>query len=69
MRITGFGAISFAEQEDLTLNKDGEHIDGPATRLSVAEAVAIAADRPDLIWLEVPEGDYFGEPKDMEPGR
>ena len=37
--------------------------------LSVAEAEAIAADDPGLIWLEVPEADYYGEQKNMEPGR
>src|SRR5262245_34526628 len=59
MKITGFDAISYAEQEGLTLNKDADRIDGPATELSIAEAEAIAADRPELIWLEVSDDDYY----------
>ncbi len=69
MRLTGFDAIQFAEQEGLTLNKTGDHIDGPAVGLSIAEAEAIATDSPELIWLEVPDADYYGEPKNMEPER
>jgi hypothetical protein len=67
MKLTGFDAIQFAEQEGLTLNKDADHIDGPATGLTIAEA--IATDQPELIWLEVSSDDYFGEPKNMEPER
>jgi hypothetical protein len=69
MKITGFEAIEFAELEGMTLNKAADHIDGPAVGLSPAEAEAIAADRPELIWLETSETDYYGEPKNMEPGR
>lgn len=69
MRLTGFDAISFAEQEGLFLNKKADHIDGPAIGLTIADAEAIAADNPDLIWIEAPEGTVFGEPKNMEPGR
>jgi hypothetical protein len=69
MTLTGFDAIEFAQQEGLTLNKRADHIDGPATGLTVAEAEAIATDRPELIWLEVSDADYYGEPKNMEPGR
>jgi hypothetical protein len=53
----------------LTLNKHADSIDTAAADLSVAEAEAIAVDRPELIWLEVAESDYYGEPKNMEPGR
>jgi hypothetical protein len=69
MLLIGFEAIEFAQQEGFTLNKEGDGIDGPATGLSIAEASAIAVDRPDLIWLEVSESDYFGKPKNMEPQR
>ena len=69
MKIIGFDAIEFAEREGLPLNKKADRIDPPATGLTVAEAEAIAADRPELIWIDVPEGDYFGEPKNMEPNR
>lgn len=69
MLLTGFDAIEFAQQEGYMLNKDDDGIDGPATGLSVAEASAIAVDRPELIWLEVLDDDYYGEPKNMEPER
>lgn len=69
MRLTGFEAIEFAEKEGLTLNKAADHIDGEAIGLTVAEAEAIAADRPDLIWLVVPEGQYYGERTNYEPER
>ncbi|HEY2838056.1 MAG TPA: hypothetical protein VGJ26_02825 [Pirellulales bacterium] len=69
MKLIGFEAIEFADQEGLTLNKAADAIDGAANGLNVAEAEAIAVDRPELIWLEVSEADYFGEPKNMEPGR
>ncbi len=69
MKLTGFDAIDYAEQEGLTLNKSADNIDGPASDLSIAEAEAIAVDRPELIWIDVAEGEYYGEPKNMEPGR
>lgn len=69
MRLTGFAAIEYAEQEGLTLNKHPDAIDGPRQGLSIAEAEAIAAENPNLIWLDVRESDYYGEPKNMEPGR
>jgi hypothetical protein len=69
MRLTGFDAISYAEQEGLSLNKAADPIDPARHGLSIAEAEAIASDSPDLIWLEVPKEEYYGEPKNMEPGR
>jgi hypothetical protein len=69
MHLTGFDAIEFAQQEGFTLNKEDDGIDGPATGLSIAEASAIAVDRPELIWLDVSDGDYYGAPKNMEPER
>jgi hypothetical protein len=69
MRLTGFDAIEFAEKEGLTLNKAADSIDEQASGLTVAEAEAIAADNPELIWLVVPEETYYGERKNMEPGR
>ncbi len=68
MKLSGFEAIEFAEQEGLTLNKLADAVDGPATGLSVAEAEAIAVDDPDLIWLVVPEDEYYGNPRNMTPG-
>src|SRR5688500_5926128 len=68
MRLTGFPAIEYAEHEGLLLNKLADNIDEAAQGLSIAEAEAIADDRPDLIWLEVPADDYHGEPRNMEPG-
>lgn len=69
MRITGFDAISFAEREGMGLNKDADEIDGPVEGLTVAEAEAIAVDRPELIWIEVSRDEYYGEPRNMEPDR
>lgn len=69
MRLTGFEAIEFAEREGFTLNKAADRIDEEMTGLTIAEAEAIATDRPDLIWLEVPSDEYFGERRNMEPER
>lgn len=69
MRLTGFEAIEYAEKEGLPLNKAPDRIDPELFGLTVAEAEAIASDRPDLIWLEVPEDEYYGERRNMEPER
>ena len=69
MRLQGFEAIEYAEKEGLTLNKKGDHIDAPVTGLTIAEAEAIAAEDPSLIWLDVADDAYYGEPTNMEPER
>lgn len=69
MRLTGFEAIEFAEREGFSLNKAADRIDEEMTGLTIAEAEAIATDRPDLIWLEVPADEYYGERRNMEPER
>ncbi len=69
MRLTGFDAIEFAEKEGLRLNKAADGIDEQATGISIAEAEAIADASPELIWLDVPESDYYGIGKNMEPER
>jgi len=69
MRLTGFAAIEYAEKEGLTLNKAQDRIDDGRTGLSIAEAEAIAAEAPDLIWIEVPDDAYYGEQVNMEPQR
>ena len=68
MRLTGFEAIEYAEREGLTLNKAAGSIDEGAEGLSIAEAEAIADEDPDLIWLIVPEDEYYGQSRNMEPG-
>src|SRR5438477_10278089 len=68
MRLTGFEAIEFAEKQGLTLHKSAGSIDEGADALSIAEAEAIADEDPDLIWLDVPSDEYYGEPRNMEPG-
>jgi len=68
MRLTGFDAIEYAEKEGLTLHKAANSIDEAAEGLTIAEAEAIADDDPELIWLDVPEDDYYGDPHNMEPG-
>ncbi len=69
MRLTGFEAIAFAELEGLRLNKEADTIDEGRSGLTVAEAEAIASEDPSLIWLEVPDEEYYGEQTNMEPGR
>ena len=69
MRVIGFDAISFAEQEGMTLNKDADHIDEARTGLGIAEAEAIATLNPNLIWLEVLDSVYYGEQRNMESER
>jgi hypothetical protein len=69
MRLTGFAAIEYAEEEGLTLNKHPDSISGPRIGLSVAEAEAIASEDPGLIWLEVSDVRDYGEQKNLEPGR
>jgi len=69
MRLTGFDAIAFAEREGRTLHKHPDSISGPRTALTIAEAEAIAVDDPDLIWLDVTEEEYYGQPRNMEPLR
>lgn len=69
MKLTGFDAISYAEREGLTLNKKADRVDEGRRNLTIAEAEAIAEEDPDLIWLEVPDEDYYGAPKNMEPER
>src|SRR4029079_1567332 len=68
MRLTGFEAIEYAEKEGLTLHKTAGRIDEGADGLSGAEGEAIADDEPDAIWLDVPDDEYYGEPRNMEPG-
>jgi hypothetical protein len=68
MRLTGFEAIEYAEKEGLTLHKSPGRIDAGAHGLSIAEAEAIADDDPDAIWLDVPDDEYYGESRNMEPG-
>ncbi len=69
MRLKGFDAISYAEREGLKLHKVGDHIDPAQDGLTIAEAEAIATDDPELIWLEVPDSDYYGEQRNMQPER
>jgi hypothetical protein len=69
MKLTGFAAIEFAEKEGYRLNKLGDHIDPELFDLTIAEAEAIAVDNPELIWLEVSDAIYYGEPRNMEPER
>lgn len=69
MRLTGFDAITYAEREGLSLNKFADNIDEAVAGLTVAEAEAIAVDRPELIWLEVTDEEYQQDPRNIEPGR
>jgi hypothetical protein len=68
MRLTGFDAIEYAEKEALELHKVADRIDRGASGLTAAEAEAIAADDPESIWLDVPDDEYYGPRRNMEPG-
>ena len=58
MRLTGFEAITFAEREGLSLNKLADAIDDAQDGLSIAEAEAIAVDRPELIFIDITADEY-----------
>jgi hypothetical protein len=60
MQLTGFAAIEFAEKHNLSLNKKGDNVDEYAEGLTVAEAEAIADEDESLIFLNVPDEDYYG---------
>ena len=62
MRLTGFGAIEFAEKHNLRLKKHGDAVDGSARELTVAEAEAIADEDEGLIYLDVPDREYYDAP-------
>ena len=70
MRLTGYTAIEYAEKQGLLLNKHPDAVTGPRIGLTVAEAEAIAEEDSDLIWLDVPEEEYYSGPStSYEPGR
>jgi len=70
VRLTGFDAIEYAEKQTLLLNKHPDGITGPRVGLTVAEAQAVAADDPDLVWLDVSVEEYYeGLPTSFEPSR
>ena len=62
MRLTGFKAIEFAEKHNLRLFKKKDAIDDDAVNLTVAEAEAIADEDESLIYLDVPNHDYYDAP-------
>ena len=69
MRLTGFAAIEYAEKAGLKLHKHPDRIEGPRVDLSVAEAEAIATEVPELIWLDVPDDQYYQPSENLDPGR
>jgi hypothetical protein len=70
MHLTGFQAIEFAEKHNLPLYKKGDRIDEYAEGLTIAEAEAIADEDESLIFLNVPDEDYYGAaPSSFEPER
>jgi len=70
IRLVGFAAIEYAEKQGLSLNKHPDPITGPRLGLNIAEALAIADEDPDLIWLDVAKDDYYsGPPSNYEPER
>jgi hypothetical protein len=70
MRLTGFAAIEFAEKHNLRLKKHGDPVDGPVEGLTVAEAEAIADEDEGLIYLDVPDQEYYdAPPTSFQPDR
>jgi len=69
MRLRGFEAIEYAEKEGLRLNKAADSVDDAMTNLTIAEAEAIASDNPELIWVDVPQDEYYGDRINMESER
>jgi len=70
VRLKGFDAISYAEQQGLQLSK----LPGPTNEaregLTIAEAEAVATEDEDLIFLDIPDADYEEPaPGSFEPGR
>lgn len=53
MRLTGYAAIEFAEAKGLTLNKYNDPIEGAREGLSIREAVAVAEEDDNLIYIDV----------------
>jgi hypothetical protein len=70
MKLTGYAAIEYADKQGLRLNKKNDSVDEARNGLTLAEAEAVAADDPSLIWLEVDDPDYYnGLPTDFDPER
>jgi hypothetical protein len=70
MRLTGFAAIEFAEKHNLRLSKLTDSVDGPVEGLTVAEAEAIADEDEGLIYLDVPDREYYeSPPTSFQPDR
>jgi hypothetical protein len=70
MRLKGFDAIVYAEEQGLPLNRFPGPTNEARTGLSVAEAEAIATDDEDLIYLDVPDAEYeVPPPGTYEPER
>lgn len=70
MHLTGYAAIEFAEKHNLRLSKKGDRIDDQAEGLTIAEAEAIADEDESLIYLDIPDREYFeAAPTSFEPER
>jgi hypothetical protein len=70
MHLQGFTAIEYAEKAGYRLNKARDDIDEGRQGLTVAEAEAIATEDESLIYLDVPDAEYFNAaPITMEPER
>lgn len=65
MRLSGYGAIEYAEEHGMELSKYQDPIEGPREGLSVEEAREIAREDPNLIHLDVEEMDYYIDEADM----
>jgi hypothetical protein len=52
-RLTGYDAISYAEEHDLLLNKHADPVEGAREGLGPDEAREIAAEDPSLIYLDI----------------
>lgn len=65
MRLSGYGAIEYAERHGMELSKYSDPVEDAREGLTVEEAREIAREDPNLIHLDVEEMDYYIDEADM----
>lgn len=61
MKLKGYEAITYAQNNDLTLSKYNDPIEDARDGLTLDEARKIASEDPSLIYIEVKNNDYSNE--------
>lgn len=61
MKLKGYEAITYAQNNDLTLSKYNDPIEDARNGLTPDEARKIASEDPSLIYIEVKNNDYSNE--------